>query len=284
MIVLDRPTKALSRTKSHSPARGFTSPGPSHFVRPDHSVYQERTSTPSALMGIVPTTSFGLSGTRSCGQASGPTSPRRATRPIILPAKHTCVRAHTHWPNFVRSIRNAPPQTRGFPFRSIRNASLRLAKNLIRSIRNAQPQTRRFPFRSIRNAPPATRQKSLSVYQERSAANPQISFSVYQERPPATRQKPLSVYQERSAANPQNFLSVYRERSLRKPQNSYTVYQEHLRSIRNGSSVYQERIDGLSGTDLRSIRNAPLPETCAQRRSRALDRGSNLFNPFNLFN
>jgi hypothetical protein len=255
MIVPGRPTKALSRTESLSPARGFTSPGASHLVRPDHSVYQERTSNPSALMRIIPRTSFGLSGTPSCGQTSGPKTPRRATRSIILPAKHTCVRAHTHWPDYVRSIRNAQPQTRGFPFRSIRNASLRLAKNPIRSIGNALPQTRRFPFqsiwnaplrlaknliRSIRNAQPQTRRftfRSIGNAALRLAKN--LIRSIRNDLP-QTRRFPF-----RSIGNDR---SVTLKTPIRSIRNTFGLSGTDLRSIRNESSVYQERIFGLSGT------------------------------------
>jgi hypothetical protein len=194
-------------------------------VSSDHSVYQERTSTPSALMRIIPRTSFGLSGTPSCGQTSGPKRPRRATRSIILPAKHTCVRAHTHWPNYVRSIRNAQPQTRGFPFRSIRNASLRLAKNPIRSIGNALPQTRRFPFRSIGNAP-----LRLAKNLIRSIRNAL----------PQTRRFPF-----RSIGNDR---SVSLKTPIRSIRNTFGLSGTDLRSIRNESTVYQEQIFGLSGT------------------------------------
>jgi hypothetical protein len=247
--------KPLSRTQSSKPARDFSSHRPSLFMRPDDSVYRERTSFPSALMRIILEIAFGLSGTPSCRLANVRPEPRRTTNTTIFPAKHACARFNTHWPDLVRSIGNAQPLTRRIRFRSIGNASLRLPKNLIRSIRNARAATPQISFsvyrertpatpqnliRSIRNAQPQVRRfpfRSMAHAPLRLAKNP---FRSIRNDLPQTRRFPF-----RSIGNDR---SVSLETPIRPIRNSGGLSGTKLRSIRYESTVYRERIFGLSGT------------------------------------
>lgn len=100
----------------------------------------------------------------------------------------------------------------------------------------------------------------------------------------STPLKTFSAYQEQTPSNPLKFFSAYQEQSASIPQTSFTDYREPHRPIRNGPSDDPERIIGLSGTLLRPIGNSLIPESKSERGTWALDRGSNFFNPLNLFN
>lgn len=149
------------------------------------------------------------------------------------------------------------------------------------------------------------------------AANPRISFSVDQERPSTTRdisirsirnttnetlrflrllsldnrvsppriaQLPFSAYREHPHCNPRKTFSVYPEHRALVRQAGNSAYQEQFRHIGNRDLVYPVRIIGLSGTLCRPIRNSLPPRPRTGSQSPSLDRGSNLFNPFNLSN
>ena len=97
-------------------------------------------------------------------------------------------------------------------------------------------------------------------------------------------QDPFSAYREHSNCKPFNAFSVYPEHSGRRHQNYNSAYREQFRHIGNSSSVYPDRIVGLSGTLHRPIRNSSLGQVPAGSQSPALDSGSNFSNPFNLSN
>jgi len=179
-------------------------------MRPDDSVYRERTSFPSALMRIILETAFGLSGTPSCRLANARPEPRRTMNTTIFPAKHACARSNTHWPDLVRSIGNAQPLTRRIRFRSIENASLRLPKSSFGLSGTPGPQLRRFPFRSMGHAP------------LRLAKNP---FRSIRNDLPQTRKFPF-----RSIGNDR---SVSLETPIRPIRNNGGLSGTKLRSIRN---------------------------------------------------
>jgi hypothetical protein len=182
--------KPLSRTQSSKPARDFSSHRPSLFMRPDDSVYRERTSFPSALMRIILETAFGLSGTPICRLANARPEPRRTTNTTIFPAKHACARSNTHWPDLVRSIGNAQPLTRSIRFRSIENASLRIPKSSFGLSGTPGPQLRRFPFRSIGNAPCNSPKTSFGLSGTPSRKSADFLFGLW-DTPPCDSPKTL---------------------------------------------------------------------------------------------
>jgi len=247
MIVPDSTSRALSWAKSLSPPRDFTSPGPSHFVRPADSVYRERTSCPSALMRTIPRAVFGPSGTRSYAVASSLTAQRRTSRASILPDKHACLRAHTPWPSFIRPIWNTQPQTRRFTIRSIGNITLRLAKDPFRSIGNIVLETADILF-----GIPGTRRAMplwLSLFEYSLPIHHDIAYGGPSKKDPELQTRRLDFRSIRNdeRQNPEKpFRSI--RTIARKP-------SEFLYGLSRTASAYRERRLGRSGTNRRPIRN-----------------------------
>lgn len=253
MFVPDSTTVALSRATTQEPARAFNAPWPTCFVCPADSVYREHTPSPSALQREHPRPSFGLSGTRCCYDATGLTAKRSAAlRNIPL-----------HKPAGIGAQRG-----RRFP---------------IRPIRNTQPQTRRFPFRSIRNTVPEPADFEfglsgtlLGFLRWLTLSKPFLPFKhhvagLIPSKKPKWMKTRCQDFRPIGNTGPQNpskpFRSIRNNRpqSRRNPIRSiryrFGLSGTKLRTIRNESSAYQERIFGLSGTHPR--RKRPLSQQLA---------------------
>mgnify|MGYP000698706148 CR=1 FL=1 len=147
---------------------------------------------------------------------------------------------------------------------------MRLAKISIRPIGNTVRKRAEISFgRSGTSAlkPKAFCGRNRQLDRVLHAPTPQNSFSAYREHP---RCKPHNPFR-----SIRNTMLTLRRPSIRSIKYSFGRSGTESWSIRYESSAYRERFLGRSGTE-------PTGYRALRANLQSLDRGSNLFNPFNL--